>query len=311
MGKRLHEDSALRAKRLQKGFDGNDVLKNVSFKVGKQNIHGLVGLSGAGKTTLLKCLIGYHDPDRGAVLINGEEPDQTTAYEVGFTTQDSCFYTDITLKENIKYFGSLYDLASGQMRRRAHTLLKLTGLQVNQDVRAGNLSGGMQRRFDLVLSLLHDPDILILDEPASGLDPKRRHTIWNLVKRVNSTGVTTIVSSHLLNDLEKMCDEISLLHKGTIVSTDSPQRLRSLFSHHFRLDLRTEPGKHSDILDAMRDSSINIANPQRNQKTLRVEIDSPERVVKHLGGILDALDEKLLDINMEKPGLESLLEKVS
>jgi ABC-2 type transport system ATP-binding protein len=311
MGERFHTDAAVQIQRLRKSFNDNKVLKNVSFRVGQGNVHGLIGLSGAGKTTLLNCLVGYYDSDGGTVLIGGEEPGQKTAQLVGFTTQESCFYADITVKDNIKYFGNLYSLPQDQMLRRAHTLLQLTGLQDTKHVRAGNLSGGMQRRFDLVLSLLHDPDILILDEPASGLDPKRRHTIWNLVKRVNRTGVTTIISSHLLNDLEEICDEISLLHKGTIVNTDTPQRLRELFSHHFRLDLHTTPGQHNAIIDAMQDNGIEVSNPQRSNETLRVEIDHPEHVVRHLGAILDDLDETLLDINIEKPGLESLLEKVS
>ena len=311
MGERFHTDAAVQVQRLRKSFNDKNILKNISFQVGSSNVHGLVGLSGAGKTTLLNCLVGYYDSDGGTVLIHGEEPKRDIAHKVGFTTQESCFYADITVKDNVKYFGNLYSLPHEQMLRRAHTLLQLTGLQDTKDVRAGNLSGGMQRRFDLVLSLLHDPDILILDEPASGLDPKRRHTIWNLVRRVNNTGVTTIISSHLLHDLEEICDEISLLHKGTIVNTDTPQRLRDLFSHHFRLDLRTTPGQHSAILDAMQDRDIAISNPQRNNATLRVEIDHPETVVRHLGAILDDLNETLLDINIEKPGLESLLEKVS
>lgn len=311
MGERFHGEAAIQIQRLRKTFEDNNVLKNISFVVEADTIHGLVGLSGAGKTTLLNCLVGYYDYDGGNVLINGEKPDQEAARNIGFTTQESCFYEDITVKDNIRYFGDLYSLNRTQLFDRAGTLLRLTGLKNTKNTKAGKLSGGMQRRFDLVLSLLHNPDILILDEPASGLDPKRRHKIWQLIQRINQTGVTTIVSSHLLNDLEDLCTQISLLHKGTIVSTDTPERLRDLFSHHFRLRLRTKPGHYSSLLNTLKEEVPETSNERTKNDELLVGIDDPEYAIRILPTILDRADETIVDISIEKPGLESLMEKVS
>lgn len=311
MGETLHKKPFVRVHHLQKKFGDKKVLKNVSFSVTKGSIHGLIGLSGAGKTTLLRCLVGYYKPNRGKILIDQHDAKDLLSSRIGFTTQDNCFYEDLTLWENIRYFGSLYNVPKSKLKKRAQGLLKLVGLEDSLYVNAENLSGGMKRRFDLVLSLLHEPDILILDEPATGLDPMLRKKIWFIVKYINKLGVTTLISSHLLKDLEHVCTEISLLHKGTIITTGSPRKLRDLFSQHHEVRIQTEPGKYEKILRSLRKAKVEFSAPRRDEDAFVFLTQHPKRLIKAIYLILHRSPEKLVDLSIEKPSLESLLEQVA
>ena len=311
MRKEFYADPAIQIQRVRKSFGDHVVLKNASFTISKQGIHGLVGLSGAGKTTLLNCLIGYYDIDAGRILISGEEPQDALASHIGFTTQENCFYQDLTLADNIRYFGGIYDVPKDKLWKRGKKLLKLTQLDASLSTKAENLSGGMKRRFDLVLSLLHHPQILILDEPATGLDPKLRGTIWEIVKYINNLGVTTIISSHLLNDLEEICTQISLLHNGTIVSTGAPEALRDLFSHHHQIQLRTNPGNYQSVVVNLQQHDIDVANPRKENDKLLFNVDQPHKILGVLDNALRDTEETIIDVKIQKPGLTSLMEKVA
>ena len=311
MPARMHQKPLVRIHHLQKRFGDNKVLKNVSFSVQKGAIHGLIGLSGAGKTTLLRCLVGFYKPDGGKILIEDQDASNVLSTRIGFTTQDNCFYADLSLWENILYFGNLYDVNKKSLKVRAQSLLKLVELQDAIDTKAKNLSGGMKRRFDLVLSLLHEPDILILDEPATGLDPMLRKKIWFIVKYINRLGVTTLISSHLLRDLEHICTGISLLHKGTIITSGSPSQLRNLFAHHHDVKIQTHPGNYKKILKALQKTDIRFAAPKSDQGKFRFITKHPQALIKALHPILDATKETLVDLSIEKPSLEDLLEHVA
>lgn len=310
MGEEFRGDAAIQIQRVRKHFEDKHVLRNVSFTVQQGSIHGVVGLSGAGKTTLLNCLVGYYDKDGGMIRIHGQRQNNVDPGRIGFATQETCFYEDITVKANITYFGELNHVSDNALWGRASQLLKLTGLSSELKTKAGDLSGGMKRRFDLVLSLLHGPDVLILDEPATGLDPKLRKTIWTIIRRINMAGRTIIISSHLLNDLEEICTEISLLHNGTIISTGTPRRLRDVFSHHYELRIQTEHGDYKALLDSLNRHGVDAQNPTHQNNKVVFTVTDPNTVVGGLDKALNDTDDTIRDVSIEKPGLESLLEKV-
>ena len=311
MSERMHTQPIIQIHRVRKAFDEHHVLKNVSFAVEKGSVHGLIGLSGAGKSTLLNCLVGYYEIDAGRILIDREDHKKAVKTRIGFTTQNNCFYEDLTLWDNIKYFGDLYSVPRDTLKKRAKYLLNIVELSDALHTRATNLSGGMKRRFDLVLSLLHKPDILILDEPATGLDPMLRRKIWFIVKYINNLGVTTIISSHLLNDLEELCDNISLLHNGTIISSGSPSELRDLFSHHHQIRVQTAPGNYKKVLKTLKQTGLKIHNPRRDAGKFVFITKHTNLLLRVLHNVLEATDERIVDFSIQKPGLEDLMEKVA
>ncbi|MEM4397619.1 MAG: ABC transporter ATP-binding protein, partial [Candidatus Woesearchaeota archaeon] len=213
----------LKIENLKKKFANNLILNNVSFDIKKGEIIGLIGMSGVGKTTFLNMLIGFIKPDEGNVFYF----DETGSYSVyenqdkiklkfGFASQLPSFYSKLSVYENLDYFGSLYGLSKEARKQNINVLLKMVELESSKDKLAEKLSGGMQRRLDIACSLIHNPDILILDEPTSDLDPIIAKQIWNLLHKINKLGTTLIVASHNFSDLEFFCTRIAILSKSEI-----------------------------------------------------------------------------------------------
>jgi len=210
---------------IQKSFGQHKVLKSVSFPIYENEIIGLVGKSGGGKTTLLRLLMGFYNSDKGKIYYEGKDVSKNLHHlrsNIGFTTQESSFYSKLTVKENLLYFGQMYDISKKDLLSRIPSILGLMKLAKNIDDRAENLSGGMKRRLDFAISLVHDPKVLILDEPTTGLDPILRDEIWQIIWNIREYGKTIIVSTHFFNELEKHCHRIAILHEGKIISVQSP-----------------------------------------------------------------------------------------
>ncbi|MBI5393555.1 ABC transporter ATP-binding protein [Candidatus Woesearchaeota archaeon] len=207
---------------IKKMFKNHAVLDNLEFSVNKGDLLGLIGKSGEGKTTFLRVLIGFYKIDAGIILFEGNDITKKTQQilkHVGFCTQDNSFYPELTIEENMIYYGRLYGIKRKALKERIEELLKLVNLHEQKDKFGSDISGGMKRRLDFAIALLHNPAILILDEPTAGLDPVMTKDIWNLIEEINQQGTTVIVSSHELDNLERKCNKIAVLNKGKIVST--------------------------------------------------------------------------------------------
>src|SRR3989344_6087800 len=188
-----------------KKFGNATILDRVTLTIKEGDIFGIVGINGSGKTTLLKLLIGYYTPDKGTITYNNKPFKKTTIKkDIGFTAQESSFYPQLTVEENLLYFGSLYGLSTPEARAHTERVLALFELLPSRRHLSRTLSGGMQRRLEMACSLIHDPKILILDEPTEDLDPALRRNILSLIKKINSLGTTIILTSHLLGDLYEL-----------------------------------------------------------------------------------------------------------
>jgi len=201
-----------------KRFGNFVVLDNLNFNVKKGDLIGLIGKSGEGKSTFLKVLIGFYDINSGKILYNGSDITRKNKLSkiVGFCTQENSFYENLTIDENLKYYGKLYNITRIQLKKRIEELLDMVSLIERRNAVAGNLSGGMKRRLDFAISLLHNPELLILDEPTAGLDPLVRKNIEELIEKINNSGKTIIISSHMLDFIENKCKTIALLSKGKL-----------------------------------------------------------------------------------------------
>ena len=163
------------AKNIQKEFGDNLVLSDLDLEVEERGIFGIIGLNGSGKTTLLRVLVGFYRPEEGHVFFKGRDiKKQDIKRSFGFATQDNCFYDNLTVEENLKYFGGLYGLTKEFLEKNIKEVLELVELYDARGTLAGNLSTGMQRRLDIACAIIHKPEVLILDEPTEDLDPKLR-----------------------------------------------------------------------------------------------------------------------------------------
>ncbi len=219
---------------ISKSFNSKKVITRLTLSIYHNELFGIIGRSGAGKSTLLKLLIGFYSVDSGKILFQGRDISYNAAFIkqlVGFCGQENSFYPELTVLENLYYYGRLYCLDNKELFKREQELLGIVGLLHNKHTVASNLSGGMKRRLDFAISLVHQPPLLILDEPTTGLDPITERTIWDLIKDLTYNGISVIVISHMLEYVEKYCDTVGFLANGRILLTAAPYNLRKKYSH--------------------------------------------------------------------------------
>jgi ABC-2 type transport system ATP-binding protein len=264
------KEAIIKLDKVTVGYGSHTVFENTNLEIYQGELFGVVGLSGSGKTTLLNTLIGLLEPSEGEILfrVRGtEKKDAASEYRplskdlltirkiFGFAAQEPSFYSKLTLKENLDYFASMYDLKDKMKKNNIKTVLELVGLESCQDMLADQLSGGMRKRLDIACSLIQNPEILILDEPTSDLDPLLRMQMWDLIKKINKNGTTIIISSHFLNEMEKLCNRIGIISQKKIDLVGSFDYIRDQFTRDEEVHIETIPGNYEDLIKALNKTS--------------------------------------------------------
>ena len=210
----------LQLKGIEKSFGDVRVLKGVDLALKKGEIVALLGRSGSGKSTLLKILVGYMKSDKGKIVFEGEDISQNPQIcrrKVGYTTQDNSFYDSLSVEENMLYYANLYSMKRKVARERIAHLLRQVELYKARGRLAQDISGGMKRRLDFALSLLHSPRFVILDEPTTGLDPILIEKFWHVVREmVEKEKITVLVSTHILHEVTRYCSRAAFMKDGKI-----------------------------------------------------------------------------------------------
>lgn len=210
---------------VSKSFGKIPVLKNISLTAVDSEILCLLGPSGAGKTTLIRLITGGINADSGTILIDGKKcPNIAMLRNIGFMPQNDAVYTDLTGYDNLLFFGRLFGMRDKKIRKRADEVLDLVNLTGDKNKLVANYSGGMKKRLSLAISLLHNPEILILDEPTVGIDPVLRKSIWDEFEVLRKTGRTIIVSTHVMDEAVK-CQRAALLYNGELIENDTIKSL--------------------------------------------------------------------------------------
>jgi ABC-2 type transport system ATP-binding protein len=319
----------LKIQRLNKQFGKKKILRNISLDICEGEIFGIIGASGTGKTTFLKTMAGYLAPEEGDVKFRydyfvkkkGNEgkllyasvyKQQRIAKNLfGFASQEPSFYSKLTVRENLKYFGSLYNMPKKALDSNIEILLSLMDLKQAEKTLAKNLSGGMERRLDIACALIHDPEVLILDEPTSDLDPMLRAHIWSLVQKINKKGTTIILASHHLSEVEHFCSRIAIIKDGKVIDVASPARLKTKYAESQEIRIQTYPGNYGNICKALKKPGSKAYDVQVKGSELIIYSDQPQIVIHELLHTLDMLKEELIDINVSRPGLDELFLKIT
>jgi len=208
-----------------KTFGKTRALDGVTFRVAAGETFGLIGPNGSGKTTLIRVLLGLARPTGGSVRVLGRVmPDRRVARSIGYMTQASALYAELSVRENLAFFGALYGLHGRQLDARIAETLALVDLTDRVRDPVQTLSGGMRQRVSLACSLIHQPRLLFLDEPTVGIDPELRLLFWDYFARLNAQGVTIIVTTHLLDEATR-CHRLALLRFGQLLVMDTPDEL--------------------------------------------------------------------------------------
>jgi len=204
---------------------GRQVLGGLDLEIGQGDSLGLIGPNGAGKTTLYRLLLGLGKATSGHVRVFGHRmPDRRVLGRVGYMAQSESLYADLSVVENLRFFAQIHGLRAGAARRRIDELLRLVDLQDRRADRVESLSGGMRRRASLAVAILHEPALLLLDEPTVGVDPELRVSLWDEFMRLNRAGVTILVSTHHLDEANR-CGRLALLKEGRLLACQAPAEL--------------------------------------------------------------------------------------
>ena len=218
----------LKVEQLNKSYDRRRVVRELSFSVRRGECFGLLGPNGAGKTTTLRCCLGLTQPDSGRLTLGGlpvPEAARIARYRVGVVPQFDNLDPDFTVTENLVMYARYFDIPARAARARVPRLLEFAGLGDRGDARLETLSGGMKRRLTLARALVNDPDVLFLDEPTTGLDPQARHLIWDGLKRLVAEGKTLILTTHFMDEAERLCNRLCVMDEGAIIALDAPRTL--------------------------------------------------------------------------------------
>ncbi len=290
---------------IRKRYGATHALNGVTLSVESGELFGLLGPNGAGKTTLLSIIAGLLNADTGSVLLDGQ-PFRAQNRElrrlIGIGTQDLAIYPDLTARENILFFGDLYGLNRQVLSTRADELLTAVGLQDRANHRAGTFSGGMKRRLNLAVAVVHSPRLLLLDEPTTGVDPQSRQLIFTIVKSLNSSGMTVVYTSHYMEEVQALCTRIAIVDRGSVIACDTLPELLRLRPSRLKIKLESPNERFEKRLGALDGVQSVTAVPEG----LIVESDA-------IGPILPRLAEACLEENVTPRAIElneSTLERV-
>lgn len=276
-------------------------LNNVNLNVPKGSFFGLLGPNGAGKTTLINIIATLVEKDSGKISICNQNFDQNrnqVKYKLGIVPQELILDPFFTVRESLEIYAGYYGVKKNH--RKTEEIVSALGLEDKIDSKPRSLSGGMRRRLLIAKALVHDPDIIILDEPTAGVDIDLREQLWNYIGKLNNLGKTIILTTHYLEEVEKLCDYVAIINKGEIVANDRKQKLKEVFGEK---KITIEFSKISkDLINKL--EKYGRIESDKKCVTLQYKIDRFDYLdfIKKLGD----LDTKILDIKTEESSIEDI-----
>ncbi|MCG1002836.1 MULTISPECIES: ABC transporter ATP-binding protein [Halobacterium] len=210
--------------------DGTEAVRDVSMEIPEGEFFGFLGANGAGKTTTIKVLVTLLQPSDGTVTVNGHDVEtepRAVRESIGYMAQETSIDPELTARENVRFACEAYGVSADGRRERIDELLDLVDLADVADKQAKDFSGGMKKRLDVATALVHEPPIVFLDEPTTGLDPKARNRLWEYFERINDRGTTVFLTTQYLEEADQLCDRLSVIRDGEIVASGSPDELKS------------------------------------------------------------------------------------
>lgn len=284
--------SMLTAHDLVKAYGATKAVRGVSFSVDRGASFGLLGPNGAGKSTTLHMLVGALQPDGGRVSIDGERDpsDPDTRRLIGIAPQDLAIYEELTAEENLAFFGRIQGLRGTKLAKRVDWGLELAGLVARRKDRAETFSGGMKRRLNLACAAVHEPRLLLCDEPTVGVDPQSRNHIFESIEALRAEGCTLLYTTHYMEEAERLCDRVAIMDHGTILALDT---VEALIDEHggaavVEVELSRPPASPEGLPGTLEGS------------TLRVETTEPLTTIEALG----RADLQIRRLRVDRPDLE-------
>lgn len=219
----------IEAQNLTKKFGDFQAVDNLNLKIRKGEVFGFLGPNGAGKTTSINMMVGLLKPTEGKILIDGKDAKSAEKGKIGICPQQLVLWDNLTCKETLMLMGDMYEVPKQELKKRVDKLLDDLILTDKANTLVSNLSGGMKRRMNLAIALIHNPEIVVLDEPSEGLDPQSRRVLWNYITSLrDDQGKTVILTTHLMDEADKLSDRIAIIDHGKLLQLDTPENLKKV-----------------------------------------------------------------------------------
>lgn len=252
MSKDLIDDYiVIKAQNLTKRFSDFTAVNNISFSVHKGECYGLLGPNGAGKTSIARMIFGFSPITNGTLSVLNmdiRKDARQIKHHIGVVAQEDNLDPELTVLQNLLVYSSYFSIPSNAAYKKAQEILDFMGLAAKSDSVVEELSGGMKRRLTIGRALINQPDLLILDEPTTGLDPYARHMVWQKLRKLKESGTTMLLTTHYLEEASQLCDRLLILNHGQIVEEGVPQNLICSHVGRFALEIGIAPNYHKDIL---------------------------------------------------------------
>jgi ABC-2 type transport system ATP-binding protein len=294
---------------LVKHYGEVKAVDDVSFSVEKGETFGLLGPNGAGKTTVMEILCGLRKFDRGRIAVQGfdlaKDPYKVKA-SIGFCPQETLLYDLLSVRENFALSASLYSLSSKKFKERVEFSAKVLGVGEFLNRKVEQLSGGMKRRANLAASIIHDPPIVILDEPTVGFDPTIKREFWELLKNLKSYGKTVVLSTHDMYEADEICDRVAIMEKGRIAALDKPHVLKKTIGGEPALHIRVKESQTSKALKLLDEYKSTVVDNE-----IRITARNPWDIMADVSNRLASQGVLTDKIEIVEPTLEDVFIKLS
>jgi ABC-2 type transport system ATP-binding protein len=297
----------LAAQDLKKSFGDHHAVSGVSFEITRGEVFGLLGPNGAGKTTTISMLTGLLNPTAGQALVDGQQLSQKAnglKSKIGFVPQELALYPTLSAYDNLIFFGRIYGLIGKVLKERVEYVLAVVGLADRAKDRIDSYSGGMKRRINIAAGLLHEPEILFLDEPTVGVDPQSRNAIFEAVEALNKEGLTIIYTTHYMEEAERLCNRIAIMDHGKVIALDTPKALmEGLGGGLLRVGLHN--GKLPLVHEQVEKLGAVMEVSQLNEE-LMVKTHHAREALLGVLDVTNQLDARVTSLEILEPNLEAV-----
>ena len=288
-------------------------LKGLNLNVNKGQIYGFLGPNGAGKTTTIKCIIGILEADSGEITIDGKNIKNNELYfknKIGFLPEQVGLYGRLTAKETLQFYGGFFDLSTPEIENRGKNLLARLGLEKDSNRKVAEYSLGMRKRLALCVALLNNPEILVLDEPTSGLDPRGVKALRIVLKELNKKGLTIIMSSHVLTEVQEICSHVGIINRGKLIREESIEDIRKeIEKKSIKLLLKVKKFSENDAKDLLKNNKIKNLNQKFNGKHEELIVELKEENIPWVTDYLVSKGIQIYSIEPQKNTLEEIFLK--
>jgi len=303
----MMKTSILIVEDLWKSYAETLALQGLTFEISRGEFFGLLGPNGAGKTTTIGLLSGLIEPSRGHISIDGfdlfSRPMEAKA-RLGLVPQSFALYPTLCARDNLVFFGRIYGLKGKRLKERMARVLEIVELTDRANQTVATFSNGMKRRLNIAAGLLHEPEILILDEPTVGVDTQSRNSILESINSLNKSGVTVLYTTHYIEEAQRLCDRVAIIDQGKIIALDSPARLiQDLGKGIIRMEFNA--GIDDKLLDQMKRIGFVIVIDDQKRR-IHIETDHTDQASRELLELMKTKDGLLMTLDISEPNLETV-----